>query len=193
MEDKQMKTKIKRSRSLHDLKEISKLAKSSSLENFKTEEIETKPINNKKHLGNDKEELLISVNTKTFQDVDIHKINKIMCDLEKCKLMQKALDLGLSIKNIVECLIECDYLDEEKFFEKLIESVVKSTDGQKGNNKDESYDMIDTFAQEGNPAENREENVINKSQLGVQKHKNAIKLNSNLRPIIVDGIDVATR
>jgi DNA-binding transcriptional MerR regulator len=125
--------------------------------------------------------------------VDIHKINKIMCDLEKCKLMQKALDLGLSIKNIVECLIECDYLDEEKFFEKLIESVVKSTDGQKGNNKDESYDMIDTFAQEGNPAENREENVINKSQLGVQKHKNAIKLNSNLRPIIVDGIDVATR
>jgi hypothetical protein len=193
MEYKQIKTKIKRSRSLHDLKEISKLAKSSSLENFKTEEIETKPINNKKHLGNDKEELLISVYTKTFQDVDIHKINKIMCDLEKCKLMQKALDLGLSIKNIVECLIECDYLDEEKFFEKLIESVVKSTDGQKGNNKDESYDMIDTFAQEGNPAENREENVINKSQLGVQKHKNAIKLNSNLRPIIVDGIDVATR
>jgi hypothetical protein len=193
MEDKQTKTKIKRSCSLHDLKEISKLVKSSSLENFKTEEMETKPINNKKHLWNDKEEeLLISVNSKTFQDVDIHKINKIMCDLEKCKLMQKALDLGLSIKNIVECLIECDYLDEEKFFEKLIESVVKSTDGQKGNNKDESYDLIDTFAQEGNPTENKEYRT-NKSQLGVQKQKNANKLNSNLRPIIVDGIDVATR
>jgi hypothetical protein len=38
MADKKIKTKIKRSRSLHDLKEISKLAKSSSLENFKTEE-----------------------------------------------------------------------------------------------------------------------------------------------------------
>ena len=186
------KNKIKRSCSLRDLKEIKKLAKSTSLENIKTEEIENIPNETNVDSEIDKQdETTKTAKINTFQDIDINKINKIMCIPDKCKLMQKALDLGLHMKNIVECLLEGDYLDEEKFFEKLIESVVKSSDGLKGNNKEESYDLFETVSiQEGNLNENSDEN---KSQLNAQKQKNSSKLNSNLRPIVVDGIDVATR
>ena len=194
MEGEEMKSKLKRSCSLQDFndEEANKLVKVGSLENIKTDEIESTPTDTQECMDgmNKEEESVKSVKTKTLHDVDINKINKIICNPEKCKLMQKALDLGLNIKSIVECLLETDYSDEEKFFEKLIESVVKSSEGQKGHNKDDS-DLIETFVgQEGNPTENSEEN---KSQLDIQKQKKSSKLNSNLRPIIVDGIDVATR
>ena len=186
MEEKEEELiKIKRSCSLNDVKEISKLVKSSSFENSNTEELEVKLIQSSEIA----DESVKSV--KTFQDVDLQKINEIMSNPQKCKLMQTALDLGLNIKEIFECLLEDSYLNEEKFFEKLIESAVKSNDGQKGTNNNNN-NLIETLTiQEGDENENSEETEF--TQLSDDKQKIVSKLNSNLRPIIIDGLDVAKK
>jgi hypothetical protein len=185
MEEKEEELiKIKRSCSLNDVKEISKLVKSSSFENSNTEELEVNLIQSSEIA----DESVKSV--KTFQDVDLQKINEIMSNPQKCKLMQTALDLGLNIKEIFECLLEDSYLNEEKFFEKLIESAVKSNDGQKGTNNNNN--LIETLTiQEGDENENSEETEF--TQLSDDKQKIVSKLNSNLRPIIIDGLDVAKK
>ena len=190
MDEEQIK--IKRSCSLHDLKENNKLAKSNSLENI-IGVIKNKSVETKSFLNADKGKIN-QHKAKTFHDLDTTKLNRIIYNPEKCKLMQKGLDLGLNIKNIVECLVDCDYSDEEKFFEKLIESVVKSSDTQKSNNKEESYDFIESFSIQENSSNNdTNEEFIPKAQTEIQKQKKSTKLNSNLRPVIIDGMDVATR
>ena len=176
----------KRSCSLNDLLiERSKLKKTQSFESIKFEsEIVNESIRKIKY----------------FKQKSIHspknELNKLLADPEKFKLIQKGLELGLKVENIITCFKKVDTLDEEKFFEALIDISIKadckSNDSQKDNF--ENDDLTNSYVTKDENNENSAETKL-KNQLEIQKQKKSAKTiqSSNLRPIIIDGNDVATK